>query len=584
MVLNRLKINQKLNLTNAIGLSIVFWGIISGFFVGYYFQHQAKLKLDTTLKNGRILREFQTNLLETESHRQSLSSLLNQPDELAQLYAEYNKDLGQVSQIWSKLKNISQENCASKNQECQILENIVKNYDGSMQEYFEQPKILSRKIDLLNLQPTDIANARNIVNKFTSNGILVKNLFNFVEEFENLIEANAEKIEQSEVELDRAITLQVMILAGSLCLSVGIAALLTAHISRGITKPLEASTKVAHQVSQNDDFSLRVPIMSQDEVGVLATTLNQLIERVQKLLKERKAAEIQLIQSEKMSSLGQMVAGIAHEINNPVTFIQGNIEHAKEYSQDLFNLIELYQKYYPQPPEEIDEQIENIELDYLKSDSQKLFASMQNGSERIKQIIMSLRDFSRLDEADCKKVDIHEGIDSTLLILHSRLQTTSKYPEIQIIQEYGSLPLVECYPSQLNQALMNIFINAIDALYEYNEQRTIEEIKLNPNWIHIATEIIDDHWIRIKITDNGVGISENILPKLFDPFFTTKDIGKGTGLGLSISYQIVVDNHGGKLFCQSTYGQGAKFIIEIPTIQGKLPLTNQQESTIKLVK
>jgi len=305
---------------------------------------------------------------------------------------------------------------------------------------------------------------------------------------------------------------------------------------------------------------------------------------LQKTLQELQHTQAQMIQNEKMSSLGQMIAGIAHEINNPVTFIQGNIEHAREYNQDLFNLIELYQKYYPQPPKEIGEQIENIELDYLKSDSQKLFSSMQNGSERIKKIILSLRNFSRLDEADCKQVDIHEGIDSTLLILHSRLQITSKYPEIKIIQEYSSLPLVECYPSQLNQALMNILINAIDALYEYNEQRTIEEIKLNPNWIHIATEVIDDHWVRIKITDNGAGIPENILPKLFDPFFTTKEIGKGTGLGLSVSYQIVVDNHGGKLSCQSTYGQGAKFIIEIPKIQGKLPLTNQQELTMKLSK
>ncbi len=276
---------------------------------------------------------------------------------------------------------------------------------------------------------------------------------------------------------------------------------------------------------------------------------------------------MQLIQSEKMSSLGQMVAGIAHEINNPVSFIQGNIEHAREYNQDLLNLIELYQKYYPEPPEEIDYQIENIELDYLKSDSKKLFESMENGSERIKKIVLSLRNFSRLDEADCKKVDIHEGIDSTLLILHNRLQMESKYPEIKIIKEYGSLPLVECYPSQLNQALMNILINAIDALYEHNEQRTIEGIKLNPNCIHIATEVIDANWVKIKIANNGASIPEDILPKLFDPFFTTKEVGKGTGLGLSVSYQIVVDNHGGKLSCQSTDGQGAEFIIEIPITQ-----------------
>ncbi|MDJ0677630.1 MAG: ATP-binding protein [Calothrix sp. MO_167.B42] len=554
-MLNHLKINQKLSFSNAVGFSIVFLGIVSGIFIGYRLQYQAKIKLDTTLRDGRLMREFQTNFLEVESHRKGLSTLLNQPEELAQLYGEYNKDSGQLSQLWYKLKIVAEEPCTSKKQECQILQNIISTHDTSMQKYFKQPKLLSQKIDLLNLQPTDIANAQNIVNKFTSDTVLVKNIFDFVEEFENLIEINAEKIEKLEIDFAQAIELQTKILISSLLLSVAIAALLTAYISRGITKPLEASTQVAQQVSQNDDFSLRVPIMSQDEVGILATTLNQLIERVQKLLKERQAAETQLIQSEKMSSLGQMVAGIAHEINNPVTFIQGNIEHAREYNQDLLNLIELYQKYYPQPPEEIDEQIENIELDYLKSDSQQLFESMQNGSERIRKIILSLRNFSRLDEADCKKVHIHEGIDSTLLILHSRLQTTSKYPEIKIIQEYGSLPLVECYPSQLNQALMNILINAIDALYEYNEQRTIEEIKLNPNCIHITTEVIDENWIKIKIADNGIGIPKNILPKLFDPFFTTKEVGQGTGLGLSVSYQIIVDNHGGKLSCQSTYGQ-----------------------------
>ena len=354
------------------------------------------------------------------------------------------------------------------------------------------------------------------------------------------------------------------------------------------------------------DMSTRIHLTGNDEISVLGRSFNNMAEQIyflwigqekayekldqyshtleqkveertqelsdkaislQKTLQELQHTQAQMIQSEKMSSLGQMVAGIAHEINNPITFIQGNIEHAREYNQDLFYLIELYQKYYPQPPEEIDEQIDNIQLDYLKSDSQQLFESMQNGSERIRKIILSLRNFSRLDEADCKKVHIHEGIDSTLLILHSRLQTTSKYPEIKIIQEYGSLPLVECYPSQLNQALMNILINAIDALYEYNEQRTIEEIKLNPNCIHITTEVIDENWIKIKIADNGIGIPKNILPKLFDPFFTTKEVGKGTGLGLSVSYQIVVDNHGGKLSCQSTSGQGAEFIIEIPITQ-----------------
>ncbi|WP_235006679.1 ATP-binding protein [Calothrix rhizosoleniae] len=356
------------------------------------------------------------------------------------------------------------------------------------------------------------------------------------------------------------------------------------------------------------DMSTRINLVGNDEISTLAQSFNDMAEQIylfwlgqeeayqqldlynqnleqkvekrtqelsdnniylQQTLQELQRTQTQMIQSEKMSSLGQMVAGIAHEINNPVTFIHGNLQHAKGYIQDLLNLIELYQQYYPEPPEEIEDEIETIDLDYLKSDSEKIFQSMQNGSQRISQIVLSLRNFSRLDESDCKKVDIHEGIDSTLLILHSRLQSENKYPEIKIIKKYSYLPLVECYPSQLNQVLMNILMNAIDSLQDYNQKRTIEKIKLNPSCIHITTEIIDENWIKIKIADNGAGIPQDILPKLFDPFFTTKEVGKGTGLGLSVSYQIVVDNHGGKLSCHSTYGQGAEFIIEIPINQLK---------------
>ncbi|MDJ0796381.1 MAG: ATP-binding protein [Calothrix sp. MO_167.B12] len=369
------------------------------------------------------------------------------------------------------------------------------------------------------------------------------------------------------------------------------------------------------------DMSTRINLTGNDEISTLAQSFNNMAEQIyflwldqekayeqlnqynqtleqkveertqelnnnniylQKTLQELQRTQTQMIQSEKMSSLGQMVAGIAHEINNPVTFIHGNLEHARRYTHDLLNLIELYQKYYPEPPEEIDDEIETIDLDYLKEDCKKIFNSMQNGSERISQIVLSLRNFSRLDESECKQVDIHEGIDSTLLILHSRLQIQSKYPAIKIVKAYGSLPLVECYPGQLNQVFMNIIINAIDALHEYNQQRTIEQIKLKPNCIHITTELIDGNWSKIKIADNGSGISEDILPKLFDPFFTTKEVGKGTGLGLSVSYQIIVDNHGGKLSCESTIGKGTEFIIEIPITQRKfcpIQVINENNST-----
>ncbi|MEM6755106.1 MAG: ATP-binding protein, partial [Cyanobacteria bacterium P01_C01_bin.38] len=284
-------------------------------------------------------------------------------------------------------------------------------------------------------------------------------------------------------------------------------------------------------------------------------------------LRELKQTQTQLIQTEKMSSLGQMVAGVAHEINNPVSFIHGNIIPACQCVQDLLRLIELYQHHYPNADQEIIEEIENIELDFIKEDLTKILNSMKEGTSRIKEIVLSLRNFSRLDEAEFKRVDIHSGIDATLMILHNRLKAKSTHPEIEIIKEYSSLPLIECYPGQLNQVFMNILANAIDALDDYNSKSTIEEIRLNPNYIKITTELIANKQIRISICDNGIGIPEKIKSKLFDPFFTTKEVGKGTGLGLSISYQIIVEKHRGKLFCNSTPGKGTEFVIEIPMVQ-----------------
>ncbi|MEA5620745.1 ATP-binding protein [Cronbergia sp. UHCC 0137] len=285
---------------------------------------------------------------------------------------------------------------------------------------------------------------------------------------------------------------------------------------------------------------------------------------LEKTLQELQQTQIQLIQTEKMSSLGQMIAGIAHEINNPVNFIYGNISYTQKYSRELIKLVELYQQHYSDPPPIIAEEIKAIDVDFLNQDFTKLLKSMQIGAERIKGIVESLRNFSRLDEAEMKKVDIHEGIDSTLMILSHRLKETDKNPAISLIKEYGSLPLVECYPSQLNQVFMNILANAIDALSDRYLHCTPDEIRNNPNCIRIVTEVIDNTSILVRISDNGLGIPEEIRSKLFDPFFTTKPVGKGTGLGLSITYKIVVDKHHGKLSCKSKLREGTEFIIEIP--------------------
>ncbi|WP_309232600.1 ATP-binding protein [Cylindrospermum sp. FACHB-282] len=276
-----------------------------------------------------------------------------------------------------------------------------------------------------------------------------------------------------------------------------------------------------------------------------------------------------LVQNEKMAALGQLVAGIAHEINNPVNFIAGNIVHAINYSQNLIDLNGMYKKHYPHPVTEIQKFTDQIELEFLIGDFANLLSSMKMGCDRIQQIILSLRNFSRLDEAEKKAVDIHEGIDSTLLILQSRLKTHQKGKKsITILKQYQPLPLVECYAGLLNQVFMNIMANAIDALSECSEFSVLncESASLTPNSpaICIHTQLSDDNQVIIRIVDNGPGIPESVQKNLFDPFFTTKPVGKGTGLGLSISHQIVVEKHGGDLHCISAPGQGTEFIIKIP--------------------
>ena len=300
----------------------------------------------------------------------------------------------------------------------------------------------------------------------------------------------------------------------------------------------------------NQELEMRVEERTQE----LSDKNHQLVDTLQEL----QDTQIQLIHTEKMSGLGQLVGGVAHEINNPVTFIDGNITHAKQYTQDLLNLVKLYQEHFPEAPAEIEDEIEAVELDFLKEDILKIHESMKVGTQRIRDIVLSLRNFSRLDEADFKQVDIHQGIDSTLLILQNRLK--QKAEEIIIIKEYKKLTLVKCYPSQLNQAMMNIISNAIDSLETNinNKNQT-----LNPE-IRITTEQSDNNHVTIRIADNGCGMTEEVHSKLFDPFFTTKPVGEGTGLGLSIAYKIIVTKHNGKLSCNSELGKGAEFIIEIP--------------------
>ncbi|MEH1815350.1 MAG: ATP-binding protein [Nostoc sp.] len=368
-------------------------------------------------------------------------------------------------------------------------------------------------------------------------------------------------------------------------------------IARTITRHLKAVTQVAQRVTQESNFNLQAPVTTEDEVGILAISFNQLIQQVKRLLAEQYEAnqklefysqrleekieertqalqqknialkqtlqelrltQSQLIQNEKMSSLGHLVAGIAHEINNPVNFIYGNLKYTDDYTQQLLWLLQLYQKHYPDPEPEIQNAKQEADIEYLTEDLPKILASMKIGASRIREIVLSLRIFSRLDEAEFKTADIHEGIDSTLLILQHRIKSQSHRPQITVIKEYAEIPKIQCFAGQLNQVFMNILANAIDALEEGFQNGLCPEPIIRISSAQVNQTVV------VHIADNGTGIPEAIQSNLFDPFFTTKPVGKGTGMGLSISYQIITEKHGGSLQCVSLPGQGAEFIITIP--------------------
>lgn len=374
-----------------------------------------------------------------------------------------------------------------------------------------------------------------------------------------------------------------------LCLgALAIATLLGLCTAHWIARPILQLSKASGAIAEGN-FSYQSSGSFVKEIHVLGRSFNQMtsqldasfeaLEQANSQLEERIAhrtadlqtaleklhqTQTQMVQSEKMSALGQMVAGIAHEINNPVSFIRGNLEPASTYAQDLLWLLNFYQQTYPNPTPELQTAIESIDLDFLSRDLPKLLQSMQVGAERIAEIVLSLRNFSRLDESAIKTVDLHEGLESTLMILQHRLKAKAERPEIQVVRHYGKMPLVECHAGQLNQVFLNILSNAVDAVEKQNQGRTYAEIQADPNCITLTTACTSDHQVQIWIADNGVGMSEQVRQQIFNPFYTTKPVGQGTGLGLSISYQIVTETHGGHLICTSSPGRGTEFLIQIP--------------------
>jgi two-component system, NtrC family, sensor kinase len=332
---------------------------------------------------------------------------------------------------------------------------------------------------------------------------------------------------------------------------------------------LEYRVKERTAALQEANYQLTTEIAERKEIEAAMcaseAALKEQAEELQATLQKLKATQSQLIQTEKMSSIGELVAGVAHEINNPVNFIHGNLSYLHEYTCGLLELVELYQASNVEPLPNIQEKLDELDLEFLSSDISKILRSMQMGTERIRDIVLSLRNFSRLDESEVKKADIHAGIDSTLTILQHRLRATPNRPEIQVVKNYEKLPSIECCPGQLNQVFMNVIGNGIDAIEESDRQNCTEAVSSKTGVICITTECVSKEWIKIRVADNGIGISETIKSRLFDPFFTTKPVGQGTGLGLAVAHQIIVEKHRGTIEVNSTVGEGTEFAIALPS-------------------
>jgi two-component system NtrC family sensor kinase len=601
--LSSLRVGQKIGLGYTLALGIAVCGTIAGFGVGDRYQQETQEQEQHVRNEVELLQRLQSRVLQARTHQQQLIPLAQYPEKFQDEYAHLLKHKAEIQKIWAELKAfVAKYHTLQDGVHHATILAFLQTYDRVPQLYSQELERRVERIRSLDLaSPTDVEQAQALMLEFTNSDLALE-FDGISDDLVGLIDHAYQELEVATRSYQQASEVAEKLVVASIGLSVAIAILLAILTSRAIAQPIQSLTSVARRTTEESNFELQATVEQDDEIGMLANAFNQLIRAVQQLLQQQKTAneqlenysqtlesqvevrtqelsdkntqlqqlleelqhtQVQMVQSEKMSALGQMVAGVAHEINNPVNFIHGNLTHVQEYAHNLLGLVQLYQNYYPDPAPEIQAEAEEIDMEFIQADLPKVIDSMKLGTDRIRQIVLSLRNFSRMDEADFKAVDIHEGIDSTLLILQHRLKDKAERPAIQVIRDYSNLPLIECYPGQINQVFMNILANAIDALEEANVKRTYQELKENPNLITIRTAMIDSKWVKIAISDNGMGMPESVQKRLFDPFFTTKSVGKGTGMGLPISYQIVTEKHRGKLDCFSIPGKGTEFVIQI---------------------
>ncbi|MEJ6484553.1 ATP-binding protein [Nostoc punctiforme UO1] len=555
---HHLSIRQKIFYGYGLALGVAVLGTTAGLVIGDRYFQQARQEMILVDEEANLLSSLQGELLEIQINQQEIVPSLQQMQALQRGISDFKSDMAEAETLLSQAQEFSQTNSQGD------LQTLLTKHNSTISGYFEQLRALIQQILPLSSQPEGTLKAQQLISKFSQSQDALK-FYQFAHELTDFAKTLQERQQKADVAQKQAALIQAQIIIGSMLLSVAIAAILAFYTSTIIAYPIKAVTDIAQKVSQEANFDLQAPVITQDEVGALTNSLNQLIRQVKHLLEEQQAeAQVRLIQSEKMSSLGRMLAGVAHEINNPVNFISGNLVHAKTYTDDLLALLQVYKAEVPQPSTAVQTLAEEIDLEFLEVDLPKLFNSMKIGAERTREIVRSLKDFSRLDDGEAQLVELHACLDSTLLILNNRLKNG-----INLVRSYGEIPAIPGYTGLLYQVFMNLLSNALDAL----EQKSAENPEFLPK-ITIITECWENDLVIVRIADNGPGISPENQKKIFETFFTTKPRGIGTGLGLAIASQIVVEKHKGKITCQSELDKGTEFALALPTAGITLPISH----------
>jgi two-component system NtrC family sensor kinase len=551
--LNQLSIGSKIAMGYILSLGMTLGGAIAGILISNQYENHVQKLTEDIVEELKLVSDVKVNYMYVMMHQHAIVASLQDPNQFQHEYQEIKLYESLFNQSWEAFQESYEEaEVNERDDETELINFLKKEHKDNLLPHIESFNKLIKNLEIENQTVSELQEIQKNIN--TQLHGFHDDSEKFSETLSQLNHVLAKEAEETEKILDKAQFIHNTISFSSISLSILIALFLSRYIVKKISIPIQNLTQFTHKITEDSNFNIQLPISSQDEIGSLTQSFNHLIIQVNSLLEEqKKSAETQLIQNEKLSSLGQMVAGIAHEINNPVSCISANIHYLTEYTDHLLDLIHTYQQEMSHPSDPVAEKIEAIELDYIEEDLPKLLQAIQVSAERTKEIATSLKNFSRLDEAKPTMIDIHQCLESSILILKSRLKQG-----IQVEQNYGDIPPIEGYFSSLSQVFINLINNAIDSLLE-NKQA-------NPT-ITIITENLDSRRIVIRLLDNGPGISPENQHKIFESFFTTKPVNVGTGLGLAISRQIIEQKHHGSLQCQSQLGERTEFRIILPKQQ-----------------